>query len=71
MTVDTLGSRLNWLRAGVVGANDGIVSVAGLVASKAANGTPNSPDSSPKNANCERPDTEFAPSAPRSTKPKD
>ncbi len=25
------GSRLNWLRAGVLGANDGIVSVAGLV----------------------------------------
>ena len=28
---DSLGSRLNWLRAGVLGANDGIVSVAGLV----------------------------------------
>lgn len=27
----TLGSRLNWLRAGVLGANDGIVSTAGLV----------------------------------------
>jgi VIT1/CCC1 family predicted Fe2+/Mn2+ transporter len=27
----SLGSRLNWLRAGVLGANDGIVSVAGLV----------------------------------------
>ena len=26
-----LSSRLNWLRAGVLGANDGIVSVAGLV----------------------------------------
>src|SRR3954465_11612091 len=26
-----LGSRLHWLRAGVVGANDGIVSTAGLV----------------------------------------
>ncbi|HEY0890804.1 MAG TPA: VIT family protein [Nocardioides sp.] len=26
-----LGNRLNWLRAGVLGANDGIVSVAGLV----------------------------------------
>lgn len=26
-----LGSRLNWLRAGVLGANDGIVSVAGVV----------------------------------------
>lgn len=29
--VGGLGSRLNWLRAGVLGANDGIVSVAGLV----------------------------------------
>jgi vacuolar iron transporter family protein len=28
---NNLGSRLNWLRAGVLGANDGIVSVAGLV----------------------------------------
>ncbi|GAA5164973.1 MULTISPECIES: VIT1/CCC1 transporter family protein [Amycolatopsis] len=28
---DSLGSRLNWLRAGVLGANDGIVSVAGIV----------------------------------------
>ena len=28
---DSLGERLNWLRAGVLGANDGIVSVAGLV----------------------------------------
>ena len=27
----SLGARLNWLRAGVLGANDGIVSVAGLV----------------------------------------
>ncbi|MCH7231011.1 VIT family protein [Glycomyces sp. L485] len=27
----SLGSRLNWLRAGVLGANDGIVSTAGLV----------------------------------------
>ncbi|WP_322633221.1 VIT1/CCC1 transporter family protein [Glycomyces albidus] len=27
----TVGSRLNWLRAGVLGANDGIVSVAGIV----------------------------------------
>lgn len=27
----TVGSRLNWLRAGVLGANDGIVSTAGLV----------------------------------------
>jgi VIT1/CCC1 family predicted Fe2+/Mn2+ transporter len=29
--VDRLGTRLNWLRAGVLGANDGIVSVAGIV----------------------------------------
>jgi len=29
--IGTLGSRLNWLRAGVLGANDGIVSVAGVV----------------------------------------
>lgn len=28
---ETLGSRLNWLRAAVLGANDGIVSTAGLV----------------------------------------
>lgn len=28
---DRLGGKLNWLRAGVLGANDGIVSVAGLV----------------------------------------
>ncbi|WP_246257715.1 VIT1/CCC1 transporter family protein [Amycolatopsis anabasis] len=28
---ESLGSKLNWLRAGVLGANDGIVSVAGLV----------------------------------------
>jgi VIT1/CCC1 family predicted Fe2+/Mn2+ transporter len=27
----SIGNRLNWLRAGVLGANDGIVSVAGLV----------------------------------------
>lgn len=31
-----LASRLNWLRAGVLGANDGIVSVAGLVVGVAA-----------------------------------
>ena len=31
-----LSSRLNWLRAGVLGANDGIVSVAGLVVGVAA-----------------------------------
>ncbi|GGB45519.1 membrane protein [Flexivirga endophytica] len=29
---EALSSRLNWLRAGVLGANDGIVSVAGIVA---------------------------------------
>jgi VIT1/CCC1 family predicted Fe2+/Mn2+ transporter len=28
---DGLAARLNWLRAGVLGANDGIVSIAGLV----------------------------------------
>lgn len=28
---DALGTRLNWLRAAVLGANDGIVSTAGLV----------------------------------------
>lgn len=28
---DALGSKLNWLRASVLGANDGIVSVAGLI----------------------------------------
>jgi len=28
---DDVGNRLNWLRAGVLGANDGIVSVAGIV----------------------------------------
>ena len=31
-----LGQRLNWLRAGVLGANDGIVSTAGLVVGVAA-----------------------------------
>src|SRR5690349_2156054 len=31
-----VASRLNWLRAGVLGANDGIVSVAGLVVGVAA-----------------------------------
>lgn len=31
-----LGQRLNWLRAGVLGANDGIVSVAGVVVGVAA-----------------------------------
>jgi VIT1/CCC1 family predicted Fe2+/Mn2+ transporter len=32
----SLGSRLNWLRAGVLGANDGIISTAGLVIGVAA-----------------------------------
>jgi VIT1/CCC1 family predicted Fe2+/Mn2+ transporter len=32
----SLSSRLNWLRAGVLGANDGIVSIAGLVVGVAA-----------------------------------
>lgn len=35
-----VGQRLNWLRAGVLGANDGIVSVAGVVVGVAA-ATPN------------------------------
>lgn len=33
---DSLASRLNWLRAGVLGANDGIISTAGLVIGVAA-----------------------------------
>lgn len=33
---DRIGQRLNWLRAGVLGANDGIVSVAGVVVGVAA-----------------------------------
>lgn len=33
-----VGSKLNWLRAGVLGANDGIVSVAGLLTGVAAAG---------------------------------
>ena len=33
---ETIGQRLNWLRAGVLGANDGIVSVAGVVVGVAA-----------------------------------
>lgn len=32
----SVGSKLNWLRAGVLGANDGIVSVAGIVVGVAA-----------------------------------
>lgn len=34
--VGSVASRLNWLRAGVLGANDGIVSVAGIVVGVAA-----------------------------------
>ncbi|BDT85461.1 VIT family protein [Nocardia cyriacigeorgica] len=36
---ETLATRLNWLRAGVLGANDGIVSTAGLVVGVAAANT--------------------------------
>ncbi|HEY6799874.1 MAG TPA: VIT1/CCC1 transporter family protein, partial [Agromyces sp.] len=32
----SLSARLNWLRAGVLGANDGIISTAGLVVGVAA-----------------------------------
>ncbi len=35
-TGEPLSSRLNWLRAGVLGANDGIISTAGLVIGVAA-----------------------------------
>ncbi|QIK63903.1 VIT family protein [Leucobacter viscericola] len=35
-TDEKVGQRLNWLRAGVLGANDGIVSVAGVVVGVAA-----------------------------------
>ncbi|MCC2028440.1 VIT family protein [Microbacterium sp. YMB-B2] len=38
-----LGQRLNWLRAGVLGANDGIVSVASLVVGVAGATTANAP----------------------------
>jgi len=38
-----VSSRLNWLRAGVLGANDGIVSVAGLVVGVAAATTASGP----------------------------
>ena len=37
--VPGMGQRLNWLRAGVLGANDGIVSIAGLVVGVAAAAT--------------------------------
>lgn len=36
--ISDVNSKLNWLRAGVLGANDGIVSVAGLLAGVAATG---------------------------------
>ncbi|MBB5914999.1 VIT1/CCC1 family predicted Fe2+/Mn2+ transporter [Nocardia transvalensis] len=39
----SLGSRLNWLRAGVLGANDGIVSTAGLVVGVASAATSRTP----------------------------
>ncbi|GAA2924652.1 hypothetical protein GCM10010446_06080 [Streptomyces enissocaesilis] len=35
-----LGSRLNWLRAGVLGADDGIVSTAGIVVGAAGSAGP-------------------------------
>ncbi|WIY82032.1 VIT1/CCC1 transporter family protein [Propionimicrobium sp. PCR01-08-3] len=38
--LQNVGQRLNWLRAGVLGANDGIVSTAGVVVGVAA-ATPN------------------------------
>lgn len=41
--VGGMSSRLNWLRAGVLGANDGIVSVAGLVVGVAAATTDRGP----------------------------
>ncbi|MFI1917505.1 VIT family protein [Nocardia sp. NPDC020380] len=40
---ESLASRLNWLRAGVLGANDGIVSTAGLVVGVAAATTETDP----------------------------
>lgn len=40
---DGLSNRLNWLRAGVLGANDGVVSVAGLVMGVAGATTSTSP----------------------------
>src|ERR1700760_2251885 len=40
---DRLGARLNWLRAGVLGANDGIVSVAAIVVGVAGATTANAP----------------------------
>ena len=43
--VGAIGTKLNWLRAGVLGANDGIVSVAGLVVGVAAAPVERSPRS--------------------------
>ncbi|OIQ93193.1 VIT family protein [mine drainage metagenome] len=40
---DGMGARLNWLRAGVLGANDGIISTAGLVIGVAAATTARGP----------------------------
>ena len=40
---ERIGARLNWLRAGVLGANDGIVSTAGLVVGVAAATTARGP----------------------------
>lgn len=41
--VGAIGSKLNWLRAGVLGANDGIVSIAGIVVGVAATTTDTAP----------------------------
>ena len=41
--VGTINAKLNWLRAGVLGANDGIVSVAGIVIGVAAATTERGP----------------------------
>ncbi len=41
LTAQVSGQRLNWLRAGVLGANDGIVSVASLVVGVAGATTDN------------------------------
>ena len=40
---DGMSARLNWLRAGVLGANDGIISTAGLVIGVAAATTARGP----------------------------
>ena len=41
--VGAINTKLNWLRAGVLGANDGIVSVAGIVIGVAAATTDRGP----------------------------